>query len=285
MASAPRDSRRRKIVDRGADRLALITGQIHALPSEPTDDPSKLLNSQAPLPHLSDQITDGVSDSTLPNHECATIAAGNGGSTVEPSSRRYESGPEASIAPSAETSSKVESSLATPTVQKSTRSTSGTVQSLRSFATPNEIISAIAASEKSRLRCSVVVALLVVLSHLGFPLLGSNFIRSIISFRPLYLLLLTNVTLVLAPLLLNKQRGFKRAVEAENEIPSSGGSAWTEQAGNALEVAFVIQKASDAQPAFSDKTIHQNVESPRAVFSLCKMIETSQIPTVLGMRS
>jgi len=169
------------------------------------------------------------------DHEPTTIAAGHGGSTVKPSSREFDTDAEASIASSAETSSKVESSLAKPS-----RSTSGTEQNLKqqrwisSSVTPNQITSAIAASEKSRLRCSVVVALSAVLSHLGFPLLGSNLISSIINFRPLYLVLLTNVTLVL----FNNQRAFKGAVEAENKIPSTGGTDWTEQASEALKVAW-----------------------------------------------
>jgi hypothetical protein len=123
---------------------------------------------------------------------------------------------------------------------KPSRSTSGTEQNLKQqrwisiSVTPNQITSAIAASEKSRLRCSVVVALSAVLSHLGFPLLGSNLISSIINFRPLYLVLLTNVTLVL----FNNQRAFKGAVEAENKIPSTGGTDWTEQASEALKVAW-----------------------------------------------
>ncbi|KAJ6406329.1 hypothetical protein OIU84_009953 [Salix udensis] len=100
------------------------------------------------------------------------------------------------------------------------------------------IASSAETSEKSSLRCSVAVALLVVVSHLGFPLLGSNFTRSVIISRPLYLDLLTNVTPVLAPLLFNNHRGFEGAEEAENKIPSTGGSGtdWTGQAGDALEV-------------------------------------------------
>ncbi|KAI5556374.1 hypothetical protein POPTR_018G035800v4 [Populus trichocarpa] len=259
MASTTRESRRRKIVDRGSDRLALITGQIQAIPSQ------KLISEDS-LPHISDEITvspdgkDGVSDSTLVNSEPTTIASGSDGSTVETSLRGFETGVGASLAPSVETSSKVESSLATSTVQKSTRSSSGTEQKIKprphisSFVTSNQISSAIAASEKSRLLCSVVVGLLVVLSYLGFPLLGSNFVRSIIGFRPLYLLLLTNLTLVLVPLLFNNQRGFERAVDAENKIPSTDGSDWIEQAGNVMEVGLVIQRAMDA--AFMDCSVY-----------------------------
>jgi hypothetical protein len=84
--------------------------------------------------------------------------------------------------------------------------------------------------------------------------MGSNFVRSIIGFRPLYLLLLTNLTLVLVPLLFNNQRGFERAVDAENKIPSTDGSDWIEQAGNVMEVGLVIQRAMDA--AFMDCSVY-----------------------------
>jgi len=53
---------------------------------------------------------DGVSDSTLVNSEPTTIASGSDGSTVETSLRGFETGVGASLAPSVETSSKVESS-------------------------------------------------------------------------------------------------------------------------------------------------------------------------------
>ncbi|KAH8504314.1 hypothetical protein H0E87_011830 [Populus deltoides] len=196
MASTPGESRRRKNVDRGSDRLALITCQIHALPP---GYPSQPLNSQDPPLHLSNKITD--------DHEPTTIAAGHGGRTVKPSSREFDTAAEASIASSAETSGKVESSLAKPS-----RSTSGTEQNLKqqrwisSSVTPNQITSAIAASEKSRLRCSVVVALSAVLSQTRISSAGQQL-----------------------------DKAFKGAVEAENKIPSTGGTDWTEQASEALK--------------------------------------------------
>ncbi|KAJ6758497.1 TRANSMEMBRANE PROTEIN [Salix koriyanagi] len=122
MASTTRESRRRRIIDRGSDRLALITGQIQAIPSQ------KLVSEDS-HPHISGEITvspdgkDGVSDSKLVNCEPTAITAGSDGSTVETSLRGFETGVEAPLVPSVETSSKVESSLATATAQKSTRST------------------------------------------------------------------------------------------------------------------------------------------------------------------
>jgi hypothetical protein len=38
MATNIREARRRKIVDRGSDRLALITGRIQTLPSSPEEN-------------------------------------------------------------------------------------------------------------------------------------------------------------------------------------------------------------------------------------------------------
>ncbi|KAL9400241.1 hypothetical protein Peur_009202 [Populus x canadensis] len=125
MASTSGESRRRENVDRGSDRLALITCQIHALPP---GYPSQPLNSLNPPLHLSNKITGNLAYSAdgKDDHEPTTIAAGHGGSTVKPSSREFDTVAEASIASSAETSSKVESSLAKPS-----RSTSGTEQNLK----------------------------------------------------------------------------------------------------------------------------------------------------------
>lgn len=144
------------------------------------------------------------------------------------------------------------SSSASSTDHKSTIPNSGTVQHLESqtclnrFVTPSQISSAIAASERSRVFCSITFALLVVLSYMGFPLLGSNIINSIISFRPLYLVLLTNLTLVVARLLFNNRRGFGRVVAGEFSVPSTGKYDWAEQAGKALEVGLLMQKAIEA---------------------------------------
>lgn len=68
MATDAREARRRKIVDRGADRLALITGRIQTLPSSSHDENTTTLgpdplyqplisNGQDLQPHVSDQTT------------------------------------------------------------------------------------------------------------------------------------------------------------------------------------------------------------------------------------
>lgn len=60
-ASGSRDSRRRRIVDRGSDRLALITGRIQTLPSPPTSPPD---DASSP-PSLAGPDHAHISDGTL----------------------------------------------------------------------------------------------------------------------------------------------------------------------------------------------------------------------------
>lgn len=65
MAAIPREARRRRILERGSDRLALITGQIHSLPSSSESPPESNDSSSQPLisnqqdlqPRIADQPT------------------------------------------------------------------------------------------------------------------------------------------------------------------------------------------------------------------------------------
>lgn len=174
-----------------------------------------------------------------------------GESNLAPPLRKCEISVEALGTCASEFSGKAQSPLVSSIDQNSSASTLNSEQHLEQQRpqhrfTPNQISSAIASSERTRFLCSVTVALLVLLSYLGFPLLGSYIIKSMLSFRPLYLLLLTNVTIVLARLLVDKQTGFERAARDENETPSLNGYGWAEQVGNTLETGLVMQKALDA---------------------------------------
>ena len=182
-----------------------------------------------------------------------------GGSDLPPSLNESEACIEAlrtPAAPAAEVSGKVQPTLVSSIDQNSSASTLASEQHLQQhrFFTPKQICSAILASENIRLLSSVTVALIVVLSYLGFPLLGTYIIKSIISFRPLYLLLLTNVTVVLAQLLFGKQRGFQRAARDENETTQLNGYGWAEQVSRILETGLVMQKAFDA--VFMDCSVY-----------------------------
>ncbi|CAN1785265.1 hypothetical protein LINPERHAP1_LOCUS16817 [Linum perenne] len=277
-AAIARESRRRKILERGADRLAIITGGIHSLPAESSGGDGKTsaesANSRPDLNELSDAFTveqaaskpsislpkqvqepmQPLNDSTGPVH----VQNGSFGSTL----------PEEAAAAATGTSvGHFVSNLERPildeikeTVQRlgsvrsdqspaAMESISGTEQQpllgqarQRRFVTPSQISSAITASEITRVICSVAIAILVASSYLAFPLLGNIAVKGILSFRPLYLLLVTNATVVLARVLLSNRRSSEMV-----EMPSPSGSFdWAAQASKALEMSFMAKKALDA---------------------------------------
>ncbi|KAJ0091660.1 hypothetical protein Patl1_12857 [Pistacia atlantica] len=269
MAANSRDSRRRKILERGSDRLAFIKGQLPSPPQQQfnydskTESPQPLISHET---HLSDQITDFtdgenkgknvLSGSTLlkedPVLDAGHNSAHHNGSSEESPLPQQGTSIEDSRAPASEVHGVVQSSIFSSTGESESVSTSKEEQQLepqrcqsRLF-TPSQISSAISATEHIRLFCSVAVALLVVLSYVGFPLLGSNIIKSIISFRPLYLVLLTNLTIVLSRLLFDNHGGLRRAIRGENNIPSTDAYGWAEQASKALEVGLLAQKVINA---------------------------------------
>lgn len=105
--------------------------------------------------------------------------------------------------------------------------------------TMGQISSAITASEHIRMFSSVAAALLVILSYIGFPILGWGSIRSILLFRPVYLLLLTNITIALARLILETQGGLVFA------LPKFSGDT-LDQVGKALEAGLLFKNVSGA---------------------------------------
>lgn len=266
MATANRESRRRRIVDRGSDRLALITGRIQSLPA--ADEPSQPPAPRDPDPPSllpPDQSDGGTAlyrgeypafETELPkDHQSGDASETNGSRGREnmefPAEKRQTSN-EHSEAPPLEISENSETYSSSASHQNASRPTvhaeqPSVPQAQRSMSmSPNQISSAIDSSVTTRLLCSMVVGLLVVLSDIGFPLLGNKIIRSVLMLRPLYLVLLTNVTLVLAPLVLDKQSTIARTVRGENKIPSANGSDWTDQVGNSLELGFLMMKVMDA---------------------------------------
>ena len=106
--------------------------------------------------------------------------------------------------------------------------------------TPRHIGAAIDASEYARMFSSLVIALLVILSHLGFSSLGS----SIVSFRPVFLLLLTDATIVLGRVLLSHHGDPSSASRRETSVMNGQGIA--DQVGNALEMVMMMKKIMNA---------------------------------------
>lgn len=270
MAANSRESRRRKILERGSDRLSFIAGrtpppsQLHHAPE--TDSSKPLVSDE---PRLSDQTTDSpvVNDKiegdpfgpTLLKQD-SVVDAGNSSAFNNERSAESKTRIEASSVPASVVHGREKSSLCSSTDQNSSVSTSSREEHMEprrvqlKFLTPSQISSAISSTERARLFCSIVIALFVVFSYLEFPLLGSGFIKGILSFRPLFLVLLTNVTVVVSRLIFNNRGGFQRPTGGGDNIPSI--DSWA-QVGNSLEVGLMMQKVIDA--IFMDCSVYSVV--------------------------
>ncbi|XP_057478216.1 uncharacterized protein LOC130765731 [Actinidia eriantha] len=271
-AMSSRDARRRRIVDRGADRLALITGRFQTLPSSSSPLESHHSHADSCPPSISHhhdlgshEGEDKSSSSLLLQHESASesveINANDSQSKKkQPFLHKSETSTGALRGTPMEIYDTLQSPQAVSTVQDSPISPPGTHDRLEpqvrrcKFFTPNQISSAIAATERTRIYCTLAAAILVVLSYGGFPILGSSIIRNLVFFKPLYLVLLTNVSIVLARLLLKEQRGLERVEQEANNVSSVGGYDLAEQAGKALELGLALQNVMGA--AFMDFSVY-----------------------------
>ncbi|XVE53697.1 hypothetical protein DITRI_Ditri03aG0023400 [Diplodiscus trichospermus] len=278
MATSTRESRRRKILERGSDRLAFITAQIQNLPPHSRDQtdslppPPLVHRQQDPPPNFSSQAAASASarektsspvllkrDASFEADQSHTSAY-NGGIGEGSITHRGGTNIETSKDHASDASGEANSLPVSLDDQNSFVSTSRVVQHSETRArkqnlfTPKQISYAIDASEKTRLLCSVIVAVLVVLSHLGFPLLGNRFLGSIISFRPLHFILLTNVTLVITRLVFDHRGSSQRASREENKATSTDDYNLAEQLSKTLEVGLVTKKVIDA--VFMDCSVY-----------------------------
>lgn len=112
--------------------------------------------------------------------------------------------------------------------------------------TPRQLSASIAASENLRLLSSVVIALWAILSHHGY-LLGANF-------SPLFVVMLTDVSIIFGLLLLDKANKNK-SEEADKANKNKGeeavslgkeGSGWSTNIGGILEAVILFQQAASA---------------------------------------
>ncbi|WJX43754.1 hypothetical protein P8452_30813 [Trifolium repens] len=225
--------RRRRILQQGSDRLAFITGQIQTLP--PPDN----------LPHAKEEEN---SNSILQNHVASNRSIIQTPPTeIEPSSEIQHAENEISTFPSSEIEIEPENvnvQSQPPTLPDSSNEISQQqprTEEPRSFnfIIPSDVSNAIDASRVTRLCCSIIVALLVVASYLGFSL-----IKNVVSFKPLYLVLLTNSTFVVAKLISGKQRGFDERLRRRQSSADSS-DQWS-QLAKTLEIGMVVKSVVDA---------------------------------------
>ncbi|MBA0580111.1 uncharacterized protein LOC105777896 isoform X1 [Gossypium raimondii] len=83
--------------------------------------------------------------------------------------------------------------------------------------------SCIIASERARSLCALFIAICVLLSHINFPLLGLSIGRSDsnVASKPLYIILLTDLAIVLSRLFLDKKGVVSAEVEEEKPAAAS----------------------------------------------------------------
>ncbi|XP_038885578.1 uncharacterized protein LOC120075907 [Benincasa hispida] len=270
MAANPREARRRRILERGSDRLALITGQIQSLPSSSASPPSydeHMDSSSQPLisnlqdlrpSRISAQPTvshdkDKLIGSTLQHNDpqiSARSSAYNGTSTVPLPRKSNEI--ETAVASTPEDGGSAPSHFTPSDGRDASLSTFSRDQQskpklpLVSSFSLNELSSAISESEKTRLCFSAIIAFLVVASYVGFPFLGQSVMRTVFGSKPLYLVLFTNATVVLGRLLFTKQKGFRVSDRGQGQVNPPEGQSSVEQIGKVLEAGIVAQKAMGA---------------------------------------
>lgn len=209
--------RRRRILQQGSDRLAFIKGHIQTLP--PTDfqnpDASETSITHTPtFPEQQHTQTDEIL--SFPDSEIQP----------EPEPEHVQLLPQ---------------TLPDSFNEIPRQQTRAEEPRSFNFINPSDVSNAIDASKTIRLCCSIIVALLVVASYLGLSL-----IKTVISFRPLYLVLLTNSAFVVSKLISGKQRGVnERSRRRLNGTDSS--DQWNgQQLAKTLEIGLVVKSVVDA---------------------------------------
>ncbi|KAL6547578.1 hypothetical protein OROHE_009283 [Orobanche hederae] len=235
-----REARRRRIVERGADRLALITGRIQSLPPDPNPDQSPYAAcppGQVPADGYQHENVDS-------NKQLSDDEPGGEPSqrhilldeTKEPLLENIDNGEAVSSRPVASlgVESEEQSQILSPPMQIE--------RTLGNSFTTGRISKAIASSENIRTYCSVAAAILVIFSYIEFPILGCRLVRSVLISKPLFLLLLTNISIVLVLGI----HGPELRTGHTSSVPKFSGKLLVDQMGKALESGLLLQKILEA---------------------------------------
>lgn len=275
MAGSGREARRRRILEGGQDRLALITGRKPNLSSDTTSDPdssppfippnhhhdlkSRLHFNQPSASQDEDKsslLTSSTQDQAAKYGQHDALLDRN---EEEPFVRKPESATVATRAPPTEDSHKGESSSTAPkTLLTASDAALRLAQQIPIGNLSSQQVSiAVAETEHDRMLCALTVAILVVLSYAGFPVVSTTVFRWIILFRPLFLVLITNITLIVRRLLPDNQKNLSRGVKDHNSSLLGDGYAWAEEAGRALELGLMLQNVVSA--LFMDCSVYATI--------------------------
>lgn len=288
-----REARRRKILERGSDRLAFIAGQSRSVnpssssssPLPPTLQPEQHQEQENPRSTTTTTTTDDlhhIDAAGVEAHKHQPIDqtfnteveddkeellpkcdADREFSSYETSSefakckmgKRFQGGMRKEAAANAEQDGKIAEPSTSPIVHLSSdqvvdRAPNVNSPMIHQVFTSKQISHAISASENIRILCAVSIALLVVMSTHGYCL-GGTFLGTIPNLRPLYLVLLTDTTIIIGHLFVSRKSYSKDGEEARRTRQEESGLA--NNIGNALEIGLLFQKALNA--AFMDCSI------------------------------
>ncbi|KAJ4896692.1 Uncharacterized protein Rs2_23486 [Raphanus sativus] len=218
-----REERRKRIMERGSDRLALITGQVHNFdPSSPSSSSSS-----------SDSHQRTFSESFMPQAQSRHLIQ-------ESPSLKYHFKEEVKAREEPKLSTIVHKPIKSePTEPEEARSVKS--QRPRSSFSSKKLNASIISSERSRSLSSLTIAAFVIL------LPGFNIIRSdtILTMKPLWLLLLTDCAIVVSHLTMEVSGGGSSHEIEEEEVKSKNGNngeKWSD-AEKLLERGVVLYRA------------------------------------------
>ncbi|KAL2554969.1 hypothetical protein Fot_08588 [Forsythia ovata] len=265
-----REARRKRIVERGSDRLALISGRIDSL--DPPSSPNSFHGGSSTYSTPRDDFR-GHAHSALDSAIKSTVFfedhrhGGNDTSNIwsrhdidDGVSQVKATKSEAKVAEveqsevksvlrpisAAKSGNEVESSHVPTTVSNSSCDANAKPPRKPPFSdffgsiTPREINSCIITSENTRVFCSIAISILVVLSHVNLPRKVVKS-KSLIAWRPLYVVLLTDLMIVAARLALYVQRGSEKAEQDKEQRFQEDGHNWG-SAMKLLEFGLVLHQ-------------------------------------------
>ncbi|XP_024986571.1 uncharacterized protein LOC112521812 [Cynara cardunculus var. scolymus] len=217
MATDDPTARRRRIIEKGSDRLALITGRAPNIPSPPS--PTSAAQSHHSYTSSCPSAITHLPDQVVPSDENRdpSFKSESAGIKSQPVLRKSESTKRPASKPNEKRSSP----------KKSPKSELKTY--LYKTVGPNQLRPAILASQNTRRKCSFIAGIITLLSYVGFPILGSYIIKNVILSRPLFLLLFINVTIMVGPLVLDAAKMIEQGANggsstAEADFPDHLGS-------------------------------------------------------------
>ncbi|CAN0858581.1 hypothetical protein LINGRAHAP2_LOCUS7336 [Linum grandiflorum] len=202
MASVEKSNeRRRRIMERGSDRLALITGQLKnlertsSLPS--AAPPSLSFNDRSEIhldgPAAAAEVTPRKQFTVPPQQVPKAESNHTRSVTASDITTKPQAPPKSGPPPTHK-----------PPPSSTSTSTSCKTKQPTTFFSSRRLNACIIASEMPRAKCSTVIAVMVLLFHFAGPLFGIHGGCCWEKYKPVYLILVTSVTVVLVRMVQGK---------------------------------------------------------------------------------